>query len=789
LTRSFFDTARISVELAQAPGAEAIARPWSRYTSGSSAHKRLQENRDTKARWKEKPAEMNGKKTADASKPSREFVAPAGAKSVSTSAVRPTKAGVGAQRFHVEFGSDSDNDEAPQRASAEDSTPSDRLAASTNKAAFDEELDDLAYLRTKASVKKVDQTPDADSTALVTEERAMNDPPEKAASKKKQRKTKAAKAALEGELEESNAKKDDIPAAQEQASKELEDAPEHDEDREELENSGRLYVTNLPYGATEDEVRAHFEPLGEVGIVHLCKDEDSLKSRGFAYVSYVFPECAVRALSELDMKSFQGRLLRIAGAKARPPPPDTGASTPKGSGTSSYKRRLAEKLKKVDAHLQHTWNLLYVSANAAADVAAQQLGVSKGELFGKDAENAAVTAALTETSVLQQTKKWLQKEGVRVDAFEHSGSSLAKCSAKTIDGEAKRRQDSFIVKHLPAGANTQELRERFARCGELVRCSVAPSGTVAIVQYIDNASAQRAFQKLAFSKYKHAPLYLEWAPEDVFIDGATPPPLSANDDAKEGEDDTKDDDEGGENVTSLFVKNLKFSTTDAALKAAFRGCKGVRSAVIMRKKSAVTSAAKAGGEDKGQSMGYGFVEFSSAADAREAMKRKQGSILEGHALQLQVSQRGSERKGQTSAGAKKAKAGALTSPRLCVRNLAFAVKNSELRQLFGAYGSITAVRIPKKANYDGHRGFAFIDFASKAEAAAAYEALQHTHLYGRRMVIEAAEEKATDVASVQQAAQKRQASKGLKSEASKRRRAGVLNTAKKEESFEDAMIA
>lgn len=100
---------------------------------------------------------------------------------------------------------------------------------------------------------------------------------------------------------------------------------------------------------------------------------------------------------------------------------------------------------------------------------------------------------------------------------------MGKCHVKAVEGEAKRRQDIFIVKHLPAGASAQELRERFARCGELVRCSVAPSGTVAIVQYAENAHAKHAFQKLAFSKYKHAPLYLEWAPEDVFVDGAVPP--------------------------------------------------------------------------------------------------------------------------------------------------------------------------------------------------------------------------------------------------------------------------
>ena len=43
----------------------------------------------------------------------------------------------------------------------------------------------------------------------------------------------------------------------------------------------------------------------------------------------------------------------------------------------------------MDAHLEHTWNLLYVSANSAADAAVSQLGVAKSQLFGKDAEDAA----------------------------------------------------------------------------------------------------------------------------------------------------------------------------------------------------------------------------------------------------------------------------------------------------------------------------------------------------------------------------------------------------------------
>lgn len=785
LNKSFFDTARISVEMAHAPGAEALARPWSRYAAGSSAYQRQNSSKTPAAGSSDKPEASSQRqlKRPNRPAPKAEPVIQKDGSKVRTTAVAFNKVGIGDQRVHVEFGSD-DEAEAPARV--------------VHRDAFDDDLDDLAYLKAKSS--KAVSVPVAEAPAAAAAARTAVS---RVKRKLKRRKAKASDAAPEADDADEAAADADAKvvttSAADAPSRGAPEAIDDEGDREELETSGRLYVTNVPYGATEDELRAHFEPLGEVATVHLCRDEDTLKSRGFAYVTYVFPECALRAVSEMDMKSFQGRLLRINGAKARPPPPDTEASKPQGGGTSSYKRRLAEKHKKVDAHLEHTWNLLYVSSNAATDAAAAQLGLSKSDLVGKDAENAAVTAALTETSVLQQTKRWLQQEGVRVEAFEQSGASLAKCKAKGVEGETNRRKDTFIVKHLPAGATIAELLERFSRCGELVRCSLAPSGTVAIVQYAENASASRAFQKLAFSKYKHAPLFLEWAPEDVFVEGAKPPPIgqvAAGGDAKGEAVEAEEDEDALKAVTSLFVKNLSFATTDAALKAAFRGCKGLRSAVIMRKKAAVGGAkdsAKAAGaeEAKGLSMGYGFVEFNNAADATEAMKRKQAMMLDGHAVQLQVSQRGSQQQGRASGTLDKGKKpqAALASPRLCVRNLAFEVKNSELRQLFGAYGSITAVRIPKKSNHDGHRGFAFIDFASKAEAAAAFEALQHTHLYGRRLVIEAAEEKATDVASVQHEAQKRQASKGMKSEAIKRRRASVLNTGTGEASFEDAMMS
>jgi multiple RNA-binding domain-containing protein 1 len=50
------------------------------------------------------------------------------------------------------------------------------------------------------------------------------------------------------------------------------------------------------------------------------------------------------------------------------------------------------------------------------------------------------------------------------------------------------------------------------------------------------------------------------------------------------------------------------------------------------------------------------------------------------------------------------------------------------------------VRLPKKYDQRSHRGFAFVEFLTKQEAANAYSHLEKTHLYGRHLVLEWAED-------------------------------------------------
>ena len=61
------------------------------------------------------------------------------------------------------------------------------------------------------------------------------------------------------------------------------------------------------------------------------------------------------------------------------------------------------------------------------------------------------------------------------------------------------------------------------------------------------------------------------------------------------------------------------------------------------------------------------------------------------------------------------------STKILVRNITFQAKKEEIVQLFRTFGEISAVRLPKKMAGTGeHRGFAFIEFSSKKDAASAF---------------------------------------------------------------------
>lgn len=79
----------------------------------------------------------------------------------------------------------------------------------------------------------------------------------------------------------------------------------------------KLYVGNLPFTTTEDELRSVFEQHGGVGSVNVITDRETGRSRGFAFVEMEDSSAAEAAMRALDGSDLGGRSLRVNEAQER----------------------------------------------------------------------------------------------------------------------------------------------------------------------------------------------------------------------------------------------------------------------------------------------------------------------------------------------------------------------------------------------------------------------------------------------------------------------------------------
>jgi RNA recognition motif-containing protein len=78
-----------------------------------------------------------------------------------------------------------------------------------------------------------------------------------------------------------------------------------------------IYVGNLSRQAGEMDLRALFEPFGEVKSIKIVKDHETGEPRGFAFVEMPHADAGAQAIRTLDSKEFQSRRLKINEAKPK----------------------------------------------------------------------------------------------------------------------------------------------------------------------------------------------------------------------------------------------------------------------------------------------------------------------------------------------------------------------------------------------------------------------------------------------------------------------------------------
>lgn len=184
--------------------------------------------------------------------------------------------------------------------------------------------------------------------------------------------------------------------------------------------------------------------------------------------------------------------------------------------------------------------------------------------------------------------------------------------------------------------------------------------------------------------FESLPLYLEWAPVGTFTSGPSGPPSTeepsksstAPENASNATVEATVDDTEPEEGTTLFIKNLSFTTNEDAIRERFRCVGAIHMVQVVR-------SMDLSGNGRNESRGYGFIQFKRRQVADYALKNLQSVQIDGRTVELARSDR-TLRTAQEGAERRKGAKGAQkqTGCKILVRNIPFQASAKEVRDLF-----------------------------------------------------------------------------------------------------------
>ena len=568
---SFLDTRRLRVDAAVAIGSARLARPWSRYTRGSSANTHSQSKPKTRKR--------------DLAKVTKEGDA------LSSGAC-------GARHKCVTYTWKEKRARVSDETCTSVITPSSSGAGENRSLTTDAGLSNMAYLRAKSlgNASGSIDTHDISAREVVgqnggslfpsrTGGRGAGDKTDERSHAGCGKETGCGNSGYGPGCHMGNMRRIPGPKVVESG---IETAEVSVSGNDELK--ARLFVRNLPYGpgGTENSVRSLFSRYGPLVSVHVPID-DAGRPKGFAFVLFTAGEDAAQAMRRLDGTVYCGRLLHIMPARAQQGYRNhvedftsaNARSNNNGKIAHSFKAKRAQQTKEL-ANDGINWNALFVRSDTVVRAVAEQRGIPQRDVIGAGSDrdvsssnNSAVRLALGEAQIVADTKILLEKEGVNVVTL-----TLAAHRGVPVH----RSDTTILVKNLPFSCDISGIRSMFSQHGILGRVVLPPSRAFALVEYMRSGDARRAFKALAYRRLKRVPLYLEWAPrgtfschsrssgpggsgqnlnEQLIADGpaATQGNLTETDSNSCGEI----DDGCIANETCIYVKNIAFETSEDGL--------------------------------------------------------------------------------------------------------------------------------------------------------------------------------------------------------------------------------
>lgn len=167
----------------------------------------------------------------------------------------------------------------------------------------------------------------------------------------------------------------------------------------------------------------------------------------------------------------------------------------------------------------------------------------------------------------------------------------------------------------------------------------------------------------------------------------------------------------GEQRTNLIVNYLPQTMTEEEIRSLFSSVGEVESVKLVRDKSVIIPNPLIPGAAKGQSLGYGFVNYHRPQDAEQAVNVLNGLRLQNKVIKVSFARPSSE---------------SIKGANLYISGLPKTITQEELETIFAPYGTIITSRVLAQEGNDKPKGVGFIRFDQRKEAERAIQALNGT---------------------------------------------------------------
>lgn len=368
-----------------------------------------------------------------------------------------------------------------------------------------------------------------------------------------------------------------------------------------------LYVGDLDPTVTDSQVFDLFSQLGQVVSVRVCRDMDTRRSLGYAYVNYNHPPEAARALEILNFTPMNGKPIRIMYSNRDP-------STRKSGAANIFIKNLDKAID--NKALYDTFSVF--GAILSCKIAMDQNGNSKGYGFVQFEKDDSAQIAIEKLNGML-----LNDKQVFVGPF------LRKQDRDNTVYNVKF--NNVFVKNFSEATTEDDLKRIFGEFGPITSAVVMREGDgkskcFGFVNFENSEDAAHAVESLNGKKFDDKEWYVGKAQKKSEREQELKGKYEQN--IKE----TVDKNQG----LNLYLKNLDDSVADEKLKELFSEFGTITSCKVMR-------------DPNGVSRGSGFVAFSTPEEAANALNDMNGKMVANKPLYVALAQRKEDRRARLQA--------------------------------------------------------------------------------------------------------------------------------------------